>query len=307
MKSRILVIKLGALGDFVQAFAPFAAIRAHHPDAEITVLTTRPFAEMAAASPYFDHVWIDDKPRLWQWGKLAALRARLRSGRFGRVYDLQTSDRSGWYFRLLGPGVEWSGIAAGCSHPHANPGRDFLHTAERQAEQLAMAGIAAYPPADLAWAEADLSRFGLPHPFALLCPGGAPHRPAKRWPAGHFATVAVWLAQRGITPVVLGTDKERAEIVAIATACPQAIALTGKTGFLDILGLGRHAMLALGNDTGPMHLIAAAGAPALVLFSAASNPDLCAPRGRVGLLRQDDLADLDPEPVKAKLVEMVTG
>jgi ADP-heptose:LPS heptosyltransferase len=295
------------LGDFVQAFGPFAAIRAHHPDAEITLLTTRPFAEMAVTSPYFDHVWIDDKPRLWQWGKVAALRARLRSGRFGRVYDLQTSDRSGWYFRLLGPGVEWSGIAVGCSHPHANPDRDCLHTVERQAEQLAMAGIAAYPPADLAWAEADLSRFGLPHPFALLCPGGAPHRPAKRWPAGHFANVAVWLAQRGITPVVLGTDKERAEIDTIATACPQAIGLTGKTGFLDILGLGRQAMLALGNDTGPMHLIAAAGAPALVLFSADSNPDLCAPRGRVSLLRQDDLADLDPEPVKARLVEMVTG
>ena len=307
MTRRVLVIKLGALGDFVQAFGPFAAIRDHHPDGEITLLTTLPFAEMAAASPYFDHVWIDGKPRLWQLGKVAALCARLRSGRFDRVYDLQTSDRSGWYFRLLGPGVEWSGIAKGCSHPHANPRRDLLHTVERQAEQLAMAGIESCPPADLAWAAADLSRFGLPRPFALLCPGGAPHRPAKRWPAAHFADMAVWLAQRGITPVALGTDKEAMEIAAIATACPRAVALTGKTGFLDILALGRQAMLALGNDTGPMHLIAAAGAPALVLFSGDSNPDLCAPRGRVALLRQHDLADLDPEQVKAAVVKMMAG
>lgn len=304
---RVLVIKLGALGDFVQAFGPFAAIRAHHADAEITLLTTRPFAEMAVASPWFDHVWVDDKPRLWQWRQLAALRARLRGGRFSRVYDLQTSDRSGGYFRLMGGKVEWSGIATGCSHPHANPRRDFMHTVDRQAEQLRMAGIDQVPAPDLAWAEADLSRFGLPHPYALLCPGGAPHRPAKRWPAAHFALLACWLAERGVTPVLLGTDKERAEIDSIAATCPQARSLAGQTSFLDILGLGRQALLAVGNDTGPMHLAAAAGTPSLVLFSADSDPDLCAPRGRVEILRQADLADLSPAAVMDKVAAMVAG
>lgn len=304
---RILVIKLGALGDFVQAFAPFAAIRAHHPDARITLLTTRPFAEMAKASPYFDEVWIDAKPRLWQWGKVAALRARLRQGAFDRVYDLQTSDRSGWYFRLIGAHVQWSGIAKGCSHPHANPRRDFMHTLDRQAEQLAMAGIVAVPPADLSWAEGDLGRFGLTQPFVLLCPGGAPHRPAKRWPAAFFAELAKWLAMRGITPVLLGTDKEATEIAVIAQACPQALALTGQTGFLDILALGRKALAAVGNDTGPMHLIAAAGAASVVLFGADSNPDLCAPRGQVRVLRQPNLAALGPERVIDAVADMVAG
>ncbi|HZT52668.1 MAG TPA: ADP-heptose--LPS heptosyltransferase, partial [Stellaceae bacterium] len=41
--ARILVIKLGALGDFVQAMGPAAAIRAHHPRAEITLLTAAPY------------------------------------------------------------------------------------------------------------------------------------------------------------------------------------------------------------------------------------------------------------------------
>jgi len=304
---RILVVKLGALGDFVQAFGPFAAIRAHHPDSEITLLTTKPFAEMAVASPYFDHVWVDDKPRLWQLGKVAALRSKLRAGRFTRVYDLQTSDRSGWYFRLLGAGVEWSGIAKGCSHPHANPRRDFMHTIDRQAEQLAMAGIENVPSPDLSWTEADLSRFGLPHPYALLCPGGAPHRPAKRWPAAHFGQLAQWLAERGVIPVVLGTDKEQGAIDTIVAACPQARSLAGQTGFLDILGLGRQALLAVGNDTGPMHLAAAAGASSLVLFSADSNPELCAPRGRVAILCQADLGDLPASTVMDKVAEMVAG
>ncbi|HLO76762.1 MAG TPA: glycosyltransferase family 9 protein [Magnetospirillum sp.] len=305
MTERILVIKLGALGDFVQAFGPFAAIRAHHPQAEITLLTTRPFAALAAASPWFDHVWIDDKPKMWQVAKVLKLRKQLGSERFRRVYDLQTSDRSSWYFRLMGGEVDWSGIAQGCSLPHANPDRDRMHTIERQAEQLAMAGIAEVPPADLSWAEGDVGRFGLPQPFALICPGGAPHRPAKRWPAERFGEAASWLAERGVTPVLLGTDAERAEIDAIRAACPQAVSLAGKTQFLDILGLGRRARAAIGNDTGPMHLIASAGCPSVVLFSHESDPNLCAPRGRVTVLRRPTLAELPAAEVEQELAELL--
>ncbi len=135
--SRILVIKLGALGDFVLAFGPFAAIRAAHPDAEITLLTTPPFAELARAAPWFDRVVTDTRPPPWHLPGLLRLRRALRG--FDRVYDLQTSGRSGWYFRLAGRPA-WSGIARGCSLPHANPGRNAMHTLERQREQLAMAG-----------------------------------------------------------------------------------------------------------------------------------------------------------------------
>ena len=194
---RVLVIKLGALGDFIQAMGPFAAIRAHHPAAHITLLTTRPFVAMAEACPWFDAVWVDDKPSLWQPAKLMDLRRNLRAGRFDRVYDLQTSDRSSSYFRLMGKAPQWSGIAPGCSHPHANAHRDLMHTIERQREQLAMAGIKEVPPPDLSWVKSDLERFALPQPFVLLCPGGAAHRPGKRWPGERFAALAVWLAGGG--------------------------------------------------------------------------------------------------------------
>ena len=50
--------------------------------------------------------------------------------------------------------------------------------------------------------------------------------------------------------------------------------------------------------TGPMHLIAVAGAPSLVMFSAISDPDQCGPRGRkVAYLRKDNLADLTVDEV----------
>ena len=49
--------------------------------------------------------------------------------------------------------------------------------------------------------------------------------------------------------------------------------------------LGAKAALAVGNDTGPLHLAAAAGAPTVVLFSSASDPALSAPRGKVAVLQ----------------------
>ncbi|MFT9380899.1 glycosyltransferase family 9 protein, partial [Gluconobacter sp.] len=62
--SRILVIKLGALGDFVQAFGAFASIRAAFPHDSITLLTTPPFVELAKAAPWFDDVTTDRRPSL---------------------------------------------------------------------------------------------------------------------------------------------------------------------------------------------------------------------------------------------------
>lgn len=300
MARHILVVKLGALGDFVQAMGPMAAIRAHHPGDRVTLLTTRPFAALARSSPWFDDVWVDDKPKLWQPLRWLALAKRLRGGQFDFVWDLQTSDRSSWYFRLMGRPA-WSGIAPGCSHPHANPGRGAMHTIDRQAEQLAMAGIPATPPPDLSWVRADTAAFGLPARFSVLAPGGAPHRPAKRWPAGHFAELAQRLAAAGLAPVLTGTASERAENARIKAACPQAVDLTGRTGLADLVGLGRAAAVAVGNDTGPMHLLAAAGCRCAVLFSAESDPARCAPRGAVTVLRRPDLADLPVAEVAAAL------
>lgn len=299
----ILVIKLGALGDFVQALGPMAAIRAHHADARITLLTTAPYAEFAGASGLFDAVWIDDRPRGADFGAWLALRDKLRSRQFARVYDLQTSDRSSFYRRLFWPAnPEWSGIARGCSHPRANPDRDFLHTLERQAEQLRDAGIDATPAPDLSWAEAEVSRFGLPERFVLLVPGGAPHRPAKRWPAELFGVFARGLAEDGIEPVLLGTQTEIEQLMGVMAGCPAARNLMGQTSFLDLAVLARGAAAAVGNDTGPMHLIAAAGCPSVVLYSHESDPALCAQRGpRVEIIRRPILDDLRPEDVRAVL------
>ena len=303
-RPRILVIKHGALGDFVLALGPFAAIRAHHLGAHIVLLTTPPFAELGRACGCFDEIWLDERAPLWRLDKVLALRARLRGGNFARVYDLQTSKRSSAYFRFFAaPKPEWSGIAPGCSLRHDNPDRVRLHTVPRQQEQLKLAGIDFVPPPDVSFLQSDVSRFELPEHYALLVSGGSAHRPAKRWPAIAFAELANRITSGGVTPVLLGAAAERETLHAVASAAPAARDLCGQTSFADLASLARHARYAIGNDTGPMHIITAAGCRSLVLFSADSDPKLCAPVGRdVTILRRDPLSALTVADVEAALV-----
>ena len=292
------------MGDFVQAAGPFAAIRAHHPGARITLLTTTTFADFARRAPWFDEVWVDTKPKLSDLSAVLDLRRKLREARFSRVYDLQTSDRSSFYFHLFRPGPmpEWSGIALGCSHPHANPRRDFLHTVERQKDQLAMAGIDKVPPPDFRWLMRGSLRFWLPRPFALLVPGGAAHRPEKRWPIAHYCALATQIAHRGLTPVILGSASEKPLAESIGAVAPRVRDLTGETDIADLFALVREAAVCIGNDTGPMHIAAAMSCPTVVLFSRASDPALCAPRGtRVAVLRRDELTQIRVDEVMAAI------
>ena len=296
----ILIVKLGAFGNIILSLAAFAAIRRHHRGAHISVLTSATYADWLRTCPYFDTVLVDPRPAWWDLAALRRLRLTLQDGHYDRVYDLQTSTRSSRYFQLFPPKhrPEWSGIAFGCSLPDRDPRRNQLHDAVRQQGQLRQAGITEFPPADLSWCRGDIARFGLPADFALLVPGSSPERLAKRWPAAHFQALAEHLAARGIACVVVGTKAERD----LAAQIPAAINLIGQTSFGDLADLARAAGFAVGNDTGPMHLIATAGCKAITLFSNDSDPTQCAPSGPwTRVLQRPDLADL---PVAAVIEEL---
>jgi ADP-heptose:LPS heptosyltransferase len=280
---KILVIKLSALGDFVLALAAMKKIRQAHPKA----------------------VWTDGRPEGFaQW---VALRKRLRAANFNRVYDLQTSGHSNRIFQVMRPHPPaWSGIAFGAALPHGNPLRNGMHTLERQADQLMYAGIwpdaptepGTAPPPDLAWVLSGPSgarppSAGVkPKPYAMFVPGGSAHRPEKRWPVEKYGELARILYSRGLDVVIIGGPQESALAQAIQRQVPGARDLTGRTDFASIAVLGAKAALAVGNDTGPLHLAAAAGAPTVVLFSSASDPALSAPRGKVAVLQAPKLAEL---------------
>ena len=306
--TRILIIKLSALGDFIQASGAMEAIARAHPDARLTLLTTPPFEGMARAMGWFDEVWTDGRPAWTDLPAVGGLIGRLRGAGFDRVYDLQGQSRTDRYFQLLRPNPpQWCGTAWGAAFRHLQPVRQHRHIQDVLAEQLALAGVRDIPRPHLSWLQGDAARFALPAPYALIAPGGAAHRPGKRWPDVAFGEIARRLAAVGITPVVLGHGaEEQALAQEIRGAEPAAVSLVGRTSFADIASLARGARLALGNDTGPMQVAAAAGAPSLVLFSADSDPAMSAPRPSrdgqvVETLQVDDLMLLSPAEVAERL------
>lgn len=297
---RSLVIKLGALGDMIIALGPFQAIRERHPHAHITLLTTSSYAEIGRRCGLFDDVLIDKRPNWHELGRWLELRRGLRQGQFDMVYDLQNNDRTSIYYRLFWPNQTplWSGSAPKASFPFEDPRPPTRHAFDRHREQLSGLGITDIPLPDVRWMDTDISAFNLPENACLLVPGSAPHRPEKRWPQQHFISLCDRLLNADMVPVVLGTPSEIVVTRDIATAVPDAINLTGKTSLFDLATLGRMAKLAVGNDTGPMHLIGAAGAPSVVLFSGASSPYLSAPIGpKVTSLQEASLDRLSVDKV----------
>ena len=316
---KILVIKLSALGDFVLALAAMKKIREAHRKAHITLLTTPPFEALAKSCPYFNAVQTDGRPE--NFGQWMALRRRIRAARYDRVYDLQTSSHSNRLFQVLRPHPPaWSGIAFGCSLPHKNPLRNAMHTLERQADQLMYAGIwpdaptepGTAPAPDLSWiwknqpAERPVPGAVKPRPYVMFVPGGSAHRPEKRWPVEKYAELARILYSKGFEIVVIGGVQETPLAHAIQREAPRTRDLTGRTDFARIAMLGAKAALAVGNDTGPLHLAAAAGAPTVVLFSSASDPALSAPRGKVAVLRAERLSDLPVATVAQRALSLIT-
>lgn len=107
--------------------------------------------------------------------------------------------------------------------------------------------------------------------IAALMPG-AEYGAAKRWPGAHFGAVGAALAGAGAEVVVLGSAKERAigeEVVAAANA-PRVRNLCGNTSLADVIDLLAMADVAVSNDSGLMHVAAAAGTPTVAVYGSSS-------------------------------------
>jgi len=291
---RILVIKLGAFGDVVASFGVMAALRAHYPAAHITLLTIPLFEDMMRKSGYVDDVWLIRRWPWWQPRNWLNFAKALRAGKFDCVYDLQRNDRSGMLRRLAPASLrkKWFGGKNNSGAPYA--------------DGALVANINQFPVPALDWLDFDIAHLGVQKPFVLLVPGCAPQHPLKRWPAASYVAVAQTLAFAGYKPVIIGTAAEADVIAAIKTQVPDAIDLGGKTSLAEVGALARQAAGAVGNDTGPMHMIAAAGCPSLSLFSGATNPSQSAPKGRtVKVLQAAPIEALAPEEVAAALISIL--
>ncbi|MDP9128114.1 MAG: ADP-heptose--LPS heptosyltransferase [Pseudomonadota bacterium] len=249
---RILVIRLGALGDLVLCFQAFHEIRLAHPGAEIALLTMPAFAGFASLMPWFDVVMTDERAPAWRLDRWYDLAKRVRDFGPRQVYDLQGKFRQSALFGLIGGpwGPDWSGAAPRCSHPRLWPPQEGMHFTEFLSAQLRRAHVPPAAPPSLAWLDAPLTGFPLSKRYALLIPGCAPGRDYKRWPAKFYAGLANGLRKKGIDTIALGTGADGEAIEAIRETAPYVLDFSNKTTLPQVAALARRAVAVIGNDTG---------------------------------------------------------
>lgn len=263
---KILIIKHGALGDFVLAMGAMFDIRKKHPDAELHLLTGKAFVNMGKKMGIFTDFIIDNRVSYMRVEEsLRPLRAIAKGG-YSMIYDLQTSTRTRYkYFSVLRWMIPHSyiwvdGKLGTFRHIEKNgafgPGK---LTEEKQ--ELT------WPATDLSFLHGDNKELStLPEKYVLLISGCSPTHPYKRWPVASFSALAKRLAERGISSVLIGTDAEAAEINAIAAATPLAVSMLNKTSLMDVPDLARRALATVGNDTGPSHMAAMSGGPTIAIY-----------------------------------------
>lgn len=301
--TKILVIRLDHIGDVVMATPLFRALRGRYPSAHITALVGSWSRDIVAQNPHIDQILVFDAP--W-WSNI---RAGRRSGlvRFLTAYcAFRRRLRAEHFDLVLEPRGDFRHIllfafASGAPHRigYGRTGGAYLLTREvpfcperanvvKNLALLEPLGITEpsatteifCAPADVAAVERRLVDHGVPadKPLVVVHPGA--RTAVKKWPAEKFAAVCDHLArQRGFAVAVVGGPEERelAQAVASALKTPAPV-LAGELSLLELVALCQRARLFLCNDSGPMHLAAAAGVPILAVFGA-TNPAVYGYRG----------------------------
>ena len=280
---RVLIVRLGAIGDVVNALVLATALKRHAPSIEIG------WAVHPLARPLVEGHPAIDRVHVWERGRgIAGAReivGALRRERYDLAVDLQRITKSALLARLSGAprvlGYDrrrakelswlWTKERIGPGPAHAHMVEQYLEFARHLGVPEPVAELALPPDAEAdSWAQERLAELG--GPPVLLGVGAS--KPANRWPPERFGRLAVDLERELGHPVCLvgGPGDGPAAERALAAAGPDSSRirnLVGGTTLRQLTALLGHAALFVGCDTGPMHLAVASGAPTLALFGPA--------------------------------------
>ena len=298
-QKKILIIKLGALGDFVIAIGSMQEIKRMHPDAELTLMTNSAFLSIAKQMGIFSDYIIDNRVSYFNLSAQWKLLSSVTNARFDRIYDLQGVSRTDKkYFRMIklfskAP-FEWVNI--------------YKHELRRVSSKFGAVQTEPFAfeqqVTDLRFLHGENKHFHLlPERFVLLIPGCSPKHPYKRWPIEHYSQLACRLAERGISSVVIGTKAEEAEVSAICSSCDKAVSMLNKTSLLDIPDLCARALAIVGNDTGPSHMASFSCQPTIGIYDQRTAfAGLRGPKA-VNLVSPDTIDKVTVDMVWEKLLE----
>jgi heptosyltransferase-3 len=314
---RILIYRIGNLGDTVIALPSFQAVRRRFPKAHITLLTARnPRTGHVVANDVLPPDTFDECITYRQSGGATDPRELLKllPALWRRRFDLLVylpprlrTEFSVWrdllFFRIAG--IPWiighNGRRPVPRRRAGEPLRIMEHEADYILDRLAAGGIPVPPteerridlglsPAEISFARDYLLRRGVPldgFPVAI-CPGTK--YASKKWPEDRFAELGARLmAAHGAFPVVVGgpEDAELAQrlIAGWGAGVNSAGDLTVRQS-AAVLGFCR---LFVGNDSGPGHLAAAVGTPCVGIYASIDFPGRWDPYGNRHVTLRHDL------------------
>ncbi len=291
---RILVVRLGAIGDVVRVLPMLAGLRKRFPDAEIDWIVQAKAADALKGHPQIDCLFVVPfrrwtaafDPSAW------AFRSRLRKRDYDLVLDFQgmikgaiwsvaaggAAVRVGW-----GPGhsqnLSWLWYHGLRTPPGRRVNRHLRHRA--LVDWLGAPDLPAVPPPVDPDDAAPVERFlaGMadrPRPWILGWPGSSRTGSHKRWAPERLARALARIGQRtGGTLLVGWGPAEEAEARELAAALPGAALIPPMTipGLTHLLS---RCDLYVGMDTGPMHLAALVGTPTVGVFGR-SDPEIHGP------------------------------
>jgi heptosyltransferase-1 len=257
---RILVVRLGAMGDVIHALPAVVSLKQTFPAAHLSWMIDPKWAPLLRDNPYVDQTVVFDRRRLA--GIRAAWR-HLRKMRYDLAVDLQGLIKSAAIVAASGAGIRVgfdrsSARESLAAYAYSRPvAPSALHVVDRYLEVARAAGASStrrefpLPPGR---PEGDLPD----GPFILACPLAGWE--SKQWPLEYYSVVARQLRAEGSTLVVSGAPSSSETLSRIDGAHAH---VSGIEGLIDAT---RRACGVIGVDSGPLHLAAALGRPGVAIF-----------------------------------------
>jgi heptosyltransferase-2 len=283
---RLVVLAPNWLGDAVMALPLLRDLRRAWAATEIVV------AARHAVAPLYSMVPDVNSTLVLEGGgrSLASMRQnteRLAAGRFDAALLLPNSFAAAWLVRGAGIPERW-GYARDLRGRLLTRPIPRLRTYGHQVEYYqALAGALGLPvgpphaaivvpPQAYEAALTLLDQSGVPanQPFVVCAPGAAYGR-AKQWPPEQFAELARMLAASNVRTVLVGSKGDIHACSEIARRAP-VVDLTARTDLPTLAAVLSRSRAVVSNDSGAMHLAAAAGARVTAVFGP-TNEEKTAP------------------------------
>ncbi len=330
---RILIVRMGSLGDIVHTLPAAATLKRAFPDAEIDWVVERNWAPLLEGNPHLAQLhrvetqtWRRRLAEAGTWRSLLESIGRLRGRTYDCALDFQGLVKSAAVARLSGAatvvGFDRAELREGISslfytaraRPAAN-GR-VTHVVERNLALAAAVG-ASEPVLEFCCSPApeDDARMRAatagPRRYAVLSPSAG--WAAKRWPEDAYAALALRVRRELELPIVINCGPGEEQIagrVAELAAGERPLVLQPSVG--ELMALVRDAALVVGGDTGPVHLAAACGVPVVAIFGP-TDPARNGPYGPAcRVVRAADAATTysraaDQQAIRRVTVEQVFG